>query len=96
MLWWNAPGWALSACTTLSTQRNMPQLGEQVECCLHHLNVREDAMDLFGFATMMELNCFKMLTAVSGVGPKVGAGDFVASLRRSRWPWPRRRGTAKR
>lgn len=29
-------------------------------------------MDLFGFATMMELNCFKMLTAVSGVGPKVG------------------------
>ena len=57
--------------TTLSTQRTMPQIGEQVKL-FTHLNVREDAMDLFGFATMMELNCFKMLTAVSGVGPKVG------------------------
>ena len=57
--------------TTLSTQRTMPQIGEQVKL-FTHLNVREDAMDLFGFATMLELNCFKMLTAVSGVGPKVG------------------------
>ena len=37
-----------------------------------HLNVREDAMDLFGFSTKNELNCFKMLTSVSGVGSKVG------------------------
>ena len=29
-------------------------------------------MDLFGFYTKTELNCFRMLTAVSGVGPKVG------------------------
>ncbi|MFR1477102.1 MAG: Holliday junction branch migration protein RuvA [Hydrogeniiclostridium mannosilyticum] len=36
------------------------------------MNVREDAMDLFGFYTKTELNCFRMLTAVSGVGPKVG------------------------
>ena len=55
--------------TTLSTQRTMPQIGEQVKL-FTHLNVREDAMDLFGFATMMELNCFKMLTAVSGVGAR--------------------------
>lgn len=33
-------------------------------------------MDLFGFATMMELNCFKMLTAVSGVGAEGGACHF--------------------
>ena len=32
----------------------------------------EDAMDIYGFATVMELNCYKMLTGVSGVGPKVG------------------------
>ena len=69
LLWWSAQVWAL--CLTTSTQRTMPQIGEQVKL-FTHLNVREDAMDLFGFATMMELNCFKMLTAVSGVGPKVG------------------------
>lgn len=57
--------------TTLSTQRALPKLGEL--CTLYtHLNVREDALDLFGFATKSELNCFKMLTGVSGVGPKVG------------------------
>lgn len=37
-----------------------------------HLNVREDALDLFGFLTAAECNCFKMLTAISGVGPKAG------------------------
>lgn len=35
-----------------------------------HLNVREDAMELYGFATENELNCFQMLIGVSGVGPK--------------------------
>ncbi len=34
------------------------------------LNVREDAMDLYGFATKEELNLFSELTSVSGVGPK--------------------------
>ncbi len=34
------------------------------------LNVRQDALDLFGFADKSELECFKMLTSVSGVGPK--------------------------
>ncbi len=73
------PGLAVVECggvgfkcfTTLSTQRALPKLGEQVTLYTH-LNVREDALDLFGFATMSELNCFKLLTGVSGVGPKVG------------------------
>lgn len=34
------------------------------------MNVRQDAVDLFGFAEKAELECFKLLTAVSGVGPK--------------------------
>lgn len=34
------------------------------------LSVRQDALDLFGFADNGELECFKMLTSVSGVGPK--------------------------
>lgn len=35
-----------------------------------HLSVREDAVELFGFSSMQELHCFRMLTSVSGVGPK--------------------------
>ena len=57
--------------TTLVTQRNLPPLGSQA-MLYTYLSVREDAMDLFGFATMQELNCFRMLTSVSGVGAKVG------------------------
>lgn len=37
-----------------------------------YLNVREDAVDLFGFATKAELETFKNLISVSGVGPKAG------------------------
>lgn len=73
------PGLAVIECggvgfkcmTTMNTQRGLPKLGEQA-MLYTHLNVREDALDLFGFGSMAELNCFKMLTAVSGVGPKVG------------------------
>lgn len=35
------------------------------------LNVREDAIELYGFSSMEELNCFKMLRSVSGIGPKL-------------------------
>lgn len=34
------------------------------------LYVREDIFDIYGFADLEELNCFKMLIGVSGVGPK--------------------------
>jgi len=35
-----------------------------------HMAVREDGIELFGFATETELSSFKMLISVSGVGPK--------------------------
>ena len=35
-----------------------------------YLSVRESACDLYGFSEMEELNCFKLLLGVSGVGPK--------------------------
>ncbi|HXK37746.1 MAG TPA: Holliday junction branch migration protein RuvA [Candidatus Paceibacterota bacterium] len=35
-----------------------------------HTVVREDALDLYGFHTEEELRFFKMLTTVSGIGPK--------------------------
>ena len=36
-----------------------------------YMSVREDDVELFGFATLEELSAFKMLISVSGIGPKV-------------------------
>ena len=59
--------------TTINTQKRLPAVGEKVKLYTH-LNVREDAVELFGFYDKNELGCFKMLTSVSGVGAKVGLG----------------------
>lgn len=52
-----------------------------------HTAVREDAIDLYGFPTEMELAFFKLLTSVSGIGPKTALGVLdvadVPSLRRA-------------
>lgn len=54
---------------TLNTLRQLPPLGS--EAFLHtYMVVREDAMELYGFADTAELSCFKLLTTVNGVGPK--------------------------
>lgn len=37
-----------------------------------YLAVREDALDLYGFANQQELEVFKLITSVSGVGYKIG------------------------
>ena len=39
-----------------------------------YLNVREDAMQLYGFSTEDEYELFILLISVSGIGPKVGLG----------------------
>ena len=64
-------GVAFKCFTSMGTLRALPRLGETATLYTH-LNVREDALDLFGFATKGELSCFKLLTSISGVGPKVG------------------------
>ena len=64
-------GVAFRCMTSMSTLRALPRLSEKVTLYTY-LNVREDALDLFGFATKGELSCFRLLTAISGVGPKVG------------------------
>ncbi len=64
-------GVAFKCFTSMSTLRNLPRQGETATLYTH-LNVREDALDLFGFLTQGELSCFKLLTGISGVGPKVG------------------------
>lgn len=64
-------GVAFKCFTSMNTLRSLPKIGETATLYTH-LNVREDALDLFGFCTQGELNCFKLLTGISGVGPKVG------------------------
>lgn len=54
---------------TLNTYRRLPDVGKEV--FLHtFMVVREDAMELYGFYESSELNCYKMLTLVNGVGAK--------------------------
>ncbi|MCH5303319.1 MAG: Holliday junction branch migration protein RuvA [Ruminococcus sp.] len=62
--------------TTLNTQKNL-KLGTQAKLYTY-LNVREDAMELFGFYTQEELSAYKTLIGVSGVGPKVGLAILSA------------------
>lgn len=59
-------------CTvTLKTSAALPQIGENV-FLYTYLALREDAADLFGFLSKEEMNAFKLITSVNGVGPKVG------------------------
>ncbi len=53
-----------------TTYNSLPAVGGNAKL-FTHLSVREDGIELFGFATPEELNAFKMLIGVSGVGPKV-------------------------
>ena len=57
------------ACRT--TNNTLARLRKGETATLYtHLNVREDAMELYGFASENELSCFQLLISVSGVGPK--------------------------
>lgn len=55
----------------------LPAVGEEVK--IHtYLNVREDAMQLYGFLTDEDLQVFRLLIGVSGIGPKGGLGILSA------------------
>ena len=58
------------ACRSTSTAVSRAVMGKKIKLYTY-LNIREDAAELFGFSDESELNCFKMLISVSGVGPKV-------------------------
>lgn len=49
----------------------LPNLGEEVKLYTY-LNVKEDAMQLYGFLTKDELEVYKLVISVSGIGPKGG------------------------
>ena len=57
------------ACATTNYTLSQLKKGERAKLYTY-LNVREDAMEMFGFASQSELRSFKMLIGVSGVGPK--------------------------
>jgi Holliday junction DNA helicase, RuvA subunit len=60
-----------------------------------HYHVREDAHQLYGFATREEQELFRKLLEVNGIGPKVAAGmlaggrpeDVVSAIRREDVAW---------
>ena len=68
-------GWQLN-CSN-NTLQAAPPVGEKMRCYTY-LSVREDAMELFGFATREEKEMFLQLTSVSGIGPKTALGVLGA------------------
>src|SRR2546429_338199 len=60
------------------TRQQLPPPGGDVE--LHiHTHVREDQLNLYGFASVEELELFEMLIQVDGVGPKAGLNILSAA-----------------
>lgn len=59
-----------------STRQNLSKGAETT--LFTYLNVREDALLLYGFSSQQEYDLFILLTSVSGIGPKVGLGILSA------------------
>ena len=56
-----------------STFSKLPPEGREVKLYTY-MNVKEDLMQLYGFLTKDELQVFKLIIGVSGIGPKGGLG----------------------
>lgn len=65
------------ACHSTSSAVSAAVMGEKLKL-FTYLNIREDAAELFGFAQESELNCFKKLISVSGVGCKMAISVLSA------------------
>ncbi len=72
---------------SLHTFYDLPEADQVVH--LHtHTHVRADALQLFGFSTLLEKDLFQILIGVSGIGPKlalnilsgIAPAEFLASL----------------
>lgn len=55
---------------SLNTIGKLPKLNSDI-FIYTFMSVKEDAIDLFGFFSLEEIDCFKLLLSVSGVGPKM-------------------------
>jgi Holliday junction DNA helicase RuvA len=68
-----AAGTGYELAVPLSVYETLPKVGEDPS--LHtHLVVREDAWQLFGFATVVEKRVFQRLLTASGIGPALALG----------------------
>lgn len=73
----------------LSTFYGMGEPGVEVVLRIH-THVREDALALYGFATVLEQQLFERLIAVSGIGPKLALAvlsgiepaEFIGAVQR--------------
>ena len=64
----NGVGYLLNV--SMNTLQETPPVGESMKAYTV-LSVKEDAMELFGFATQEEKRMFNRLLTISGIGPKV-------------------------
>lgn len=71
----NGIGFAIN--TTMNTLSQL-KLREKAKLYISEC-VKEDAFDLYGFATLSEKRCFEMLLTVSGIGPKAAQSILSAS-----------------
>ena len=59
--------------TPLSVLENLPPIGQDIKIYTY-MYVREDQLTLYGFLTSDDLEIFKLLIGVSGIGPKGALG----------------------
>lgn len=69
----NAGGVGYQLICSATTVAAAPATGDMFRCYTY-LSVREDAMDLFGFATREERSMFLKLCGVNGIGPRTALG----------------------
>lgn len=66
-------GFDMRLLISVSCFETLPALGREVTL-LTYLHVREDALQLYGFADEVERNLFERLISVSGIGPRLAVG----------------------
>jgi holliday junction DNA helicase RuvA len=66
-------GFNLRVLISVSCFETLPAVGKEF-ALLTYLHVREDALQLFGFADEVERNLFERLISVSGIGPRLAVG----------------------
>ena len=65
------------ACHTGAYTLSKLKVGQKAKLYTY-CNIREDAFDIYGFATREELRCFELLLGVTGVGPKAAQAILSA------------------
>ena len=66
-------GFNLRLLISVSCFETLPAIGREVSL-LSYLHVREDALQLYGFADFVERDLFERLISVSGIGPRLAVG----------------------